>query len=81
MPKTTRKTEKERRADALKRFIRAECAKTEAKNLTGLAAMMGENYTNLYYRISSGTISALTVNRIIHTLHMDDEAVRQLYKI
>ena len=76
-----RKTTEEKRADALKRFIRAECAKTEVKNLTGLADALGENYANLYYRLSSGTISALTVNHIIHALHMDDDAVRQLHKI
>jgi hypothetical protein len=81
MPKTTRKTEKERRADALKRFIRAECAKTDLKNLAGLAEALGEKYATFYYRLRSGTISALTVNNIIHALHMDDEAVRQLYKI
>ncbi|MDO4528143.1 MAG: hypothetical protein Q4C03_05110 [bacterium] len=81
MPKTTRKTEKERRADALKRFIRAECAKTDLKNLAGLADALGVKYATFYYRLRSGTISALTVNNIIHALHMDDEAVRQLYKI
>jgi hypothetical protein len=76
-----RKTEEEKRADALYSFIRCECAKTGFKNITGLAAALGVNYSTLYYRLTTGAISALMMNRIIRTLNMDSEAVARLHKI
>lgn len=76
-----RKTTEEKRADALYAFVRVECAKTPVKNLTGLAAAMGMSYHTLYYRLTTGTISALMMNSIIHTLGMENEAVMNLHKI
>lgn len=76
-----RKTTEEKRADALYAFVRSECAKTSVKNITGLAAVLGMSYHTLHYRLSTGTISALLMNQIIHTLGMENEAVARLHKI
>jgi len=82
MPKIGRKTAEQKRADALYAFIRSECAKqTDVKNITGLARAMGISYPNLRYGLATGSISALTMNQIIHTLHMEPDAVARLHKI
>ena len=82
MPKVGRKTEEQKRVDRLCAFIKAECAeRPDVKNLTGLAAVMGMSYSTLYYRLSTGTISALQMNCIIHALHLDADAVARLYRI
>lgn len=82
MPRVGRKTEEQKRCDALYALIRSECAKQpKVKNITGLAEAMGISYSNLRYGLCHGTISALTMNQIIHTLQMEPEAIARLHKI
>lgn len=77
-----RKTEEQKRADALYAFVRSECAKrTDIKNITGLSLAMDVPYHVIYRGLKTGQIKALLMNKVIHALQMDEEAVKRLYKI
>ena len=75
-------TDKERRAKALERLIKAECKlNPSVKTIRGLAVKMGIGYRQVYEPLHRGTISALMMNDILHALNANPETVARFIKI
>ena len=82
MPKVGRMTDKERRAKALERLIKAECKlNPNIKSIWGLAETMGIGYRQVYEPIHRGTISALMMNDVLHALDADPATVAKFIKV
>jgi len=82
MPKVGRMTDKERRAKALERLIKAECKLNPSiRSIRGLAVKMGIGYRQVYEPIHRGTISALMMNDILHALNADSATVAKFIKV
>lgn len=82
MPKVGRMTDKERRAKALERLIKAECKLNPSiRSIRGLAVKMGIGYRQVYEPIHWGTISALMMNDVLHALDADPATVAKFIKV